>query len=157
VVRRERDVDDRAAAGRPDGELAASRVISSVPPTFSRVTARQPFGSIASAGTKYWPPALLTSASSRPQRSRAKRTIRSASAGSRTSPATACAPSSAAVRSSTSARRPQITTSAPHARSSAAACAPQAGATAGDEHDAALHETGREDLGHSRRLSPDPT
>ena len=40
----------------PAGRIASStavRLISSVPPTFSRVTARQPLGSIASAGTKY--------------------------------------------------------------------------------------------------------
>jgi len=67
---------------------AASRAIRSVAPTFRRVTARQPLASIASAGVKYWPPALLTSASSRPQRPSAKRTIRSASPGSRTSPGT---------------------------------------------------------------------
>ena len=57
----------------PAGRIAssaASRVIRSVPPTLSPVTARQPFGSIASAGTKYWPPALLTRTSSRPWRSR---------------------------------------------------------------------------------------
>jgi hypothetical protein len=72
----------------PNARSAASRIIRSVAPTLSRVTARQPLGSIASAGVKYWPPALLTSASSRPPRSSAKRTIRSASCWSRTSPAT---------------------------------------------------------------------
>ena len=65
-------------AGR-NARATATRDISSVPPTLSRCTARQPLGSIASAGTKYWPPALLTSASSRPQRSSAKSTRRSAS------------------------------------------------------------------------------
>jgi hypothetical protein len=54
---------------RPAGFMASStavRDISSVPPMFSRVTACQPLSVIASAGTKYWPPALLTSTSSRP-------------------------------------------------------------------------------------------
>ena len=63
---------------RPEGRnarSAATRVIRSVPPTLSRVTARHPFGSIASAGVKYWPPALLTRTSSRPWRSSAVSTI----------------------------------------------------------------------------------
>jgi hypothetical protein len=40
----------------PEGRIARSaaiRLIRSVPPRLSRVTARQPLGSIASAGTKY--------------------------------------------------------------------------------------------------------
>ena len=73
----------------PAGRIASSaatRVIRSVPPTLRPVTARQPLGSIASAGTKYWPPALLTSTSSRPWRARHSRTIRSASSSRRMSP-----------------------------------------------------------------------
>ena len=38
----------------------------SIPSTFSRHTACQPFGAISSAGLKNWPPALLTSRSKEP-------------------------------------------------------------------------------------------
>src|SRR4051794_23034579 len=98
-----------------------------VPSTLSRITARQPFAVIDSAGTKYWPPALLTNTSTPPWRSTASATIRAASAGSRMSPLTqdAPGPSHAHASSSTSWRRPAITTSAPHASSSAAACRPR--------------------------------
>ena len=135
---------------------AAVRDISSVPPMLSRVTARQPFGSIASAGTKYWPPALLTSTSRRPQRSSAKRTMRSASSASRTSPATACAPSSAAVsleHLAPAAGDHDLGTAGPQLRRRGAA---EAGAAAGDERDAAVEHPGGEDLEDTRaqRIGP---
>ncbi len=41
----------------------------SIPSTFNRHTARQPFSAIPSAGVKYCPPALFTSKSSLPARS----------------------------------------------------------------------------------------
>jgi hypothetical protein len=105
----------------------AARVIVIVPSTFSRMTARQPLAAIASAGTKYCPPALLTSTSRRPWRSTADATIRSASDGTRMSPATHehPSPNSEHAATSTSSRRPAITTRAPHASSSAAACRPR--------------------------------
>src|SRR4051794_23703435 len=104
---------------------AASDMVS-VPPTFSRVTACQPFNAIASAGTKYWPPALLTSTSSRPKRDSAVSTIASQDERSRTSPATHSQPepSEPQASASTSSRRPVSNTDAPHASSSRAAAFP---------------------------------
>src|SRR5215207_3090156 len=98
-----------------------------VPPTFSAMTARHPFGSIASAGAKYCPPALLTSTSSRPDRATISDTIRAASAGTRTSPDTAQHPfpMSAVASSRTSGRRPATTTCAPAAASSIDAAFPR--------------------------------
>ena len=49
--------------------VAAAWVICQVPWTLSSITVRKPFGVIASAGLRNWPPALLTSTSSRPWRS----------------------------------------------------------------------------------------
>ena len=49
--------------------VAAAWVICQVPCTFSSITVRKPFGLIASAGLRNWPPALLTSRSMRPWRS----------------------------------------------------------------------------------------
>ena len=49
--------------------VAAAWDISQVPVTFSSTTVRKPFGEIASAGERNWPPALLTSTSRRPWRS----------------------------------------------------------------------------------------
>ena len=46
--------------------VAAAWVINQVPSTFSSITVRKPFGLIASAGLRNWPPALLTSTSTRP-------------------------------------------------------------------------------------------
>ena len=46
--------------------VAAAWVISQVPTTFSSITVRKPLGVIASAGLRNWPPALLTSTSTRP-------------------------------------------------------------------------------------------
>src|SRR4051794_29707783 len=124
VVRRQRHVDDRSPAAGTERARNRQARHQLGPPTFSRCTARQPLGSIASAGTKYWPPALLTSASRRPKRSSAKPTMRSAETGSRTSPATQEAPMAEAAEASTSSRRPQITTDAPQRTSSAAAARP---------------------------------
>ena len=53
--------------------VAAAWVICQVPWTFSSITVRKPFGVIASAGLRNWPPALLTSTSSRPWRSGSRR------------------------------------------------------------------------------------
>ena len=74
----------------PAGSIARAKAASamfSMPSTFSRHTARQPFAAIPSAGVKYWPPALFTSTSSLPWRSSTLATIRSASSRSRMSPA----------------------------------------------------------------------
>ena len=119
---------DPPAAGRLEGQPKAASDMFSIPSTFSRQTARQPFGAISSAGLKNCPPALLTSTSSRPWRSSAlaDRGAR-APPGSRTSPATqpsarptarARRRSRAAACSSTSARRPAIVTLAPQRASS---------------------------------------
>ena len=128
-----------AAAHR---ELPATRVIRSVPPTFSRVTARQPLGSIASAGTKYWPPALLTSTSSRPWRSRHSRDdplgvlVAPDVAGHR---ARARADPLAGVREHVLAA-PAITTCAPQARELGRGGAAEVGAAAGDEDHASVKQ-----------------
>ena len=45
--------------------VAAAWVISQVPWTLRSITVRNPFGVIASAGLRNWPPALLTSTSRR--------------------------------------------------------------------------------------------
>src|SRR3954454_16050660 len=99
----------------------------SVPPTFRRVTACQPFNAIDSAGTKYWPPALLTRTSRRPNHSRTASTIAAHPAASRTSPDTHAqpSPSPAHASSKTSARRPASITEAPHASSSRAVALPR--------------------------------
>ncbi len=110
----------------------------SIPSTFSRHTARQPFAAISSAGLKNWPPALFTSTSRRPRRSSTVSTSRRASPRSRTSPATqstspvaapaaapASSPISATAASSTSARRPAIVTPAPQRASSSALALPR--------------------------------
>ena len=47
--------------GRPIARANAVSAMFSVPSTFNRHTARQPFAVIPSAGVKYWPPALFTS------------------------------------------------------------------------------------------------
>src|SRR6478735_4096267 len=80
-----------------------------------------------SAGTKYWPPALLTSTSRRPCSWCAVSTIRVASRASRMSPATHVqrSPMASAAAASTSLRRPAITTSAPAAAHSIAAWRPR--------------------------------
>ena len=83
------------APARANASSYAASDMFSMPSTFSRHTARQPFAAISSAGLKNWPPALLTSTSSRPWRSSTVRTSRCASAGSRTSPATQSAPPTA--------------------------------------------------------------
>ena len=115
-----------APASRIASSYAASH-IASVPLTFSRWTACQPLVARPSAGTMYWPPALLSTRSSRPRRSSVSATIRSAPARSRMSAATheQRSPISAAASSRTSARRPAITTEAPHRTSSAAAALPR--------------------------------
>ena len=46
--------------------MATAWVISQVPSTFRRITVRNPFGVMSSAGVRYWPPALFTSRSIRP-------------------------------------------------------------------------------------------
>ena len=122
------------------------RAISSVPPMLSRVTARQPFGSIASAGTKYWPPALLTSTSRRPQRSSAKRTMRSASvdlahvARDGVRPQLRCG---LVEHVAAAAGDHDLRAAGPQLRRRGAA---EAGAAAGDERDAAVEHPGGEDL-----------
>src|SRR5947209_4970136 len=113
----------------PAGRMARSaavRAISKVPDTLSAITACQPLPAIASAGTKYWPPALLTNVSSRPWRSSAVSITLAASLGSRTSPVAheQGAPISPAARSNGSWRRPVIRTLAPHAASSRAVASP---------------------------------
>ena len=114
----------------PAGRIArsaAARAMFSVPPTLRLNTARQPLGSIASAGAKYCPPALLTNTSRRPWRSRTASTMRWAPSGSRMSPgnAEASSPISPTAASSTSVRRPAMATVAPHAASSRAAALPR--------------------------------
>ena len=106
---------------------AAALAMASVPPTLSRNTACQPLGSIASAGAKYCPPALLTRTSSRPWRSSTSSTIRAASDSSRTSPGMAAqrSPIAFAAASSTWARRQTMATRAPQACSSAAVARPR--------------------------------
>ena len=127
------------------------RAISSVPPMLSRVTARQPFGSIASAGTKYCPPALLTSTSSRPQRSSAKRTIRSAScdlADVARDGVRAQLRRGLAEHVLAPAGDHDLGAAGPQLRRRGAA---EPGAAAGDERDAAVEHPGGEDLrGHHR-------
>ena len=95
----------------------------------SSITVRKPFGEIASAGLRNWPPALLTSTSSRPWRSSTPSNSASTASSSRMSIATASAlPASAsvaaAVSSSGSSRRPQPTTVAPSRASSSAVSRP---------------------------------
>ena len=50
--------------------VATVWVISQVPSTFSRMTVRKPFGVMSSAGVRYCPPALFTSRSIWPWRSK---------------------------------------------------------------------------------------
>ncbi len=50
--------------------VATSRVTKNVPLRLLRMTASQPRGDICSAGLGNWPPALFTSTSMRPKRSR---------------------------------------------------------------------------------------
>ena len=111
-----------APAGRK--ARSAARPSSSCPPDVEPLDRAPALGVIDSAGTKYCPPALLTSRSSRPWRSSAASTIAAAWSGSRMSPGTVeqRSPIVAAASSSTSARRPAITTCAPQppARSPAA-------------------------------------
>ena len=97
---------------------ATSRVTAHAASTARRCTARQPFPVICSAGAAYWPPALLTRVSIRPDRSSVLSTSPATCSSSRMSAGTASAraPSasiSAAVFSNGSGRLPQITTSAP--------------------------------------------
>jgi len=97
---------------------ATSRVTAHAASTARRCTARQPFPVICSAGAAYWPPALLTRVSIRPNRSSVLSTSPATCSSSRMSAGTASAraPSasiSAAVFSNGSGRLPQITTSAP--------------------------------------------
>src|SRR6478735_5241459 len=107
-------------AARSAGNAAS--VIAIVPSTFSRITADQPFAVIDSAGTKYWPPALLTSRSSDGPAAAA---IPAADDGSRMSPTAYSQPSSEDASRRTSSVRPAMTTRAPHATSSAAAWRPR--------------------------------
>ena len=105
--------------------VAAACVISQVPTTLSSITVRKPFGEIASAGLRNWPPALLTSTSTRPWRSRTPSNRASTAASSRMSIATASALPASASASATidsigSGRRPQATTVAPRRTSSSA-------------------------------------
>ena len=65
--------------------VAAAWVISQVPWTLSSITVRKPFGEIASAGLRNWPPALLTRTSIRPWRSSAPATKASTPSSSRMS------------------------------------------------------------------------
>jgi hypothetical protein len=117
----------------PAGPSASSNAVSamfSMPSTFSRHTARQPFAAISSAGLKNWPPALFTNTSRPPRRSSTVSTSRRACSRSRTSPATqsaspASSPISSAARSSTSPRRPAIVTLAPQRASSSAVALPR--------------------------------
>src|SRR5512133_1726258 len=109
--------------------VAAAWVISQVPCTLSSITVRKPFGVIASAGLRNWPPALLTSRSRRPWRSSRPSTSRSTSCSSRMSAASAStepasSAAAAAVSSSGSGRRPQPTTVAPSRASSSAVARP---------------------------------
>src|SRR4051794_39356048 len=100
----------------------AASVIAIVPSTFSLITAAQPFAVIASAGTKYCPPALLIRTSIDEPAAEA---IAAAPAAVRMSPTAYSLPIAAAVSASTSSVRPAITTRAPHAASSAAAARPR--------------------------------
>ena len=110
--------------------VAAAWVISQVPCTFSSVTVRKPFGLIASAGLRNWPPALLTRTSSLPWRSSSPSMSRSTASSSRMSIAS-CSKlpgspaASAAVSASGSSRRPQPTTVAPRRASSSAVSRPR--------------------------------
>ena len=121
----------------------------SMPSTFSRQTARQPFAVMPSAGVKYWPPALFTSTSSRPvalQRTRHHPLRLLALADVAGDP----------VRRRADLRDGllQHLAAAPgdHDRRAAArqlerGRLAQAGAAAGHERDLAVQQAGREDLG----------
>ena len=123
--------------------VAAAWVICQVPCTFSSITVRKPFGVIASAGLRNWPPALLTSTSRRPWRSTTpsnRRVDRVGVADVHAAPPPPCRPprgSRCTVSSSGSARRPQPTTVAPSAASSTRSRPPEAGARPGDDADLA--------------------
>ena len=65
--------------------VAAAWVISQVPMTLRSITVLKPFGLIASAGLRNWPPALLTRTSRRPCRSRRPSTNRPTGSSSRMS------------------------------------------------------------------------
>src|SRR5918994_6311935 len=109
--------------------VAAAWVICQVPCTFSSITVRKPLGVIASAGLMNWPPALLTSRSTRPWRSSTPSTKASTASSSRMSRGWCSnAPPSAATDSAVSARgsgrRPQPITVAPSRASSFAVARP---------------------------------
>ena len=107
--------------------VATAWVISQVPSTFSRITVRNPFGVMSSAGVMYCPPALFTSRSIRLWRSSTDETSTSTCSSSRMSQTSASTPppsAAAAVSSSGSALRPHTTTRAPSAASSSAVALP---------------------------------
>ncbi len=108
---------------------ATAWVMFQVPCTLSSVTVRKPFAEIPSAGLRNWPPALLTSVSTRPWRSQIPATISATASSSRMSQATAsntepASAARAATSSSGSIRRPQPTTVAPRPASSKAVTRP---------------------------------
>src|SRR3954452_21642348 len=110
--------------------VAAAWVISQVPWTLRSITVRKPFGVIASAGLRNWPPALLTSTSIRPWRSRTPSMKPPTASSSRMSSASnsalpPLADTSSAIPSSGSLRRPQPITVAPRAASSIAVALPK--------------------------------
>ena len=120
----------------------------SVPPTLRPVTARQPLGSIASAGTKYWPPALLTSTSRRPWRSRHVADdplgvlVAADVAGDGRSRAR---PIRSQASASTSSRRPGEHDVRAAGGELGRGGAAEVGAAARDEHHAAIEQAGAED------------
>lgn len=97
---------------------ATVRVSSQTASTFSRCTARHPLAEMFSGGATNCPPALFTSASTRPNRSTTASTSAATCSGSRTSAGYARqsvpeASSSARTSSSGSGRRPAIARLAP--------------------------------------------
>src|SRR3954464_9110033 len=127
--------------------VATAWVISHVPSTFSRMTVRKPLGVMSSAGTMYWPPALFTSTSMRPWRSRTPSTRAATWSSSRMSHSSAWQrPSSAieAVSSIGSRRRPHTTTPAPHAPTPTPGGRPRPGAPPPPHGHPAIEDAGGE-------------
>ena len=133
--------------------VAAAWVICQVPWTLSSITVRKPFGVIASAGLRNWPPALLTSTSRRPWRSSTPSNSASTASASRMSSASASAMPPASriactVSASGSGRRPQPTTVAPSAaRARARSPGPSPVPAPGDDADLPVQKPGAKDLG----------
>ena len=108
---------------------AAACIISQVPVRLLSTTARQPFGLMSIAALANWPPALLTTTSSAPNRSSAASNSASTLGASRISTALAISghPRSAKAASTganRSAERPQVTTAAPSRANIQAAALP---------------------------------